>query len=121
MKKLAILGASYLQVPLIVKAKELGIETHVFAWEDGAVGKELADYFYPISILNTNEIYNICKKIFINTKSNYLNLIENNPSIKHIIQEVSILDFQYIENLGQQYSIDPKILDEIYQLYYQLH
>ena len=66
MKKLAILGASYLQVPLIEKANELGIETHVFAWEDGAVGKELADYFYPISVLNTDEIYNICKKININ-------------------------------------------------------
>jgi biotin carboxylase len=66
MQKLAILGASYLQVPLIVKAKELGIETHVFAWDEGAVGKELADYFYPISILNTNEIYNVCQKININ-------------------------------------------------------
>ena len=38
MKKLAILGASYLQVPLIKKANEMGIETHVFAWEKGAVG-----------------------------------------------------------------------------------
>lgn len=66
MKKLAILGASYLQVPLIVKAKELGIETHVFAWEEGAVGKELADYFYPISVLNTDEIYYKCKNLNIN-------------------------------------------------------
>lgn len=32
MKKLAIIGASYLQKPLIERAKELGYETHVFAW-----------------------------------------------------------------------------------------
>lgn len=30
-KKIAIIGASYLQLPLIQKAKELGYETHVFA------------------------------------------------------------------------------------------
>ena len=31
MKKLAIIGASYLQNPLILKAKAMGLETHVFA------------------------------------------------------------------------------------------
>jgi hypothetical protein len=46
--KLAILGASYLQVPLIRKENEIGLETHVFAWEEGAVGKELASYFYSL-------------------------------------------------------------------------
>ncbi|KIC03417.1 hypothetical protein OA88_03335 [Flavobacterium sp. JRM] len=56
-KKIAIIGASYLQVPLILKAKEMGIETHCFAWEEGAVGKEFSDFFYPISILNKEEIY----------------------------------------------------------------
>lgn len=65
MKKLAIIGASYLQVPLIKKAKELHIETHVFAWEEGAVGKEYADYFYPISIVEKEKILNKCKEIGI--------------------------------------------------------
>jgi biotin carboxylase len=63
MKKLAILGASYLQVPLINKANEMGLETHVFAWEDGAVGKALATHFYPISILDKYAILNKCKEI----------------------------------------------------------
>jgi biotin carboxylase len=56
MKKLAILGASYLQVPLIKKAKEMGIETHCFAWEEGAIGKGIADFFYPISIIDKEAI-----------------------------------------------------------------
>ena len=29
------------------KAKEMGYETHVFAWAEGAVGKDFADYFIP--------------------------------------------------------------------------
>jgi len=65
MKKLAILGASYLQVPLIYKAKQMGIETHVFAWENGAVGKEFSDFFYPISILDKESILLKCKEIGI--------------------------------------------------------
>ena len=47
MKKLAVIGASYLQLPLIEKAKSLGYETHVFAWKAGDVGEEAADVFHP--------------------------------------------------------------------------
>ena len=65
MRKLAILGASYLQVSLIKKANDMGLETHVFAWEEGAVGKELASYFYPISILDKETILLKCKEIGI--------------------------------------------------------
>ena len=55
-KKIAIIGASYLQVPLLLKAKSMGLETHCFAWEDGAVGKDLSDFFYPISILEISDV-----------------------------------------------------------------
>lgn len=65
MKKLAIIGASYLQEPLIRKAKEMGIETHVFAWQVGDVGEKIADYFYPISIVEKEEILYKCQKIGI--------------------------------------------------------
>lgn len=65
MKKLAIIGASYLQQPLIEKAKEMGIETHVFAWKCGDVGEMSADYFYPISIVEKEKILEECKKIGI--------------------------------------------------------
>lgn len=62
-EKLIIIGANDFQAQLIKKANELGYETHVFAWEDGAVGKTIADYFYPISIVNKDEILEYCKKI----------------------------------------------------------
>ncbi len=63
MKKLVIIGANDFQNQLILKAKSLGYETHVFAWEDGAVGKNTADYFYPISIIEKEEILKKCKEI----------------------------------------------------------
>lgn len=66
LKKLAIIGASYLQEPLIRKAKEMGIETHVFAWQVGDVGEEIADYFYPISIVEKEEILHRCQEIGVN-------------------------------------------------------
>ena len=63
--KIAIIGANEFQNKLIIKAKEMGIETHVFAWEEGAVGKENSDFFYPISIIEKEKILEICKKIKI--------------------------------------------------------
>lgn len=63
MKKLVIIGANDFQNQLILKAKSLGYETHVFAWEDGAVGKDNADYFYPISIIEKDKILEKCKEI----------------------------------------------------------
>lgn len=65
MKKIAIIGANEFQRKLVLKAKEMGIETHVFAWEEGAVSKDVADYFYPISITEKNSILDIVKVIGI--------------------------------------------------------
>ena len=65
-QKLAVIGASYLQQPLVEKAKEMGLEVHCFAWEEGAVCKDIADHFYPISIIEKEEILSICQQVGIN-------------------------------------------------------
>ena len=62
MHKLAVIGASYLQLPLVKKAKELGIYTICFAWEEGAVCKEAADEFYPISVIEKDQILAVCRE-----------------------------------------------------------
>lgn len=64
-KKLAIIGASYLQMPLIETARRMGLETHVFAWQAGDPGEEAADFFYPVSIVETQEIEKICRNLEI--------------------------------------------------------
>ena len=90
MKKLAILGASYLQVPLIIKANEMGLETHVFAWEEGAIGKELASYFYPISILDKEAILLKCKEIGIHGITTIATDIAM-PSVNFIAKELKLV------------------------------
>lgn len=61
--KIVIIGANDFQNPLIEKAKELGYETHVFAWKSGDIGEKTADFFYPISIIEKEQILEQCKKI----------------------------------------------------------
>jgi len=62
-KKIAIIGANEFQRPLIRKANELGYETHVFAWQQGSVGAKDAYRYYPISIVDKEEILAECRKI----------------------------------------------------------
>jgi len=62
-KNLVIIGANEFQNPLILRAKELGYVTHVFAWQAGDIGEYTADYFYPISIIEKEQILDICRLI----------------------------------------------------------
>jgi len=87
-KNLAIIGASYLQLPLIKKAKELGYTTHVFAWAANDVGEKEADIFYPISIIEKDEILAKCKEIGI-------------CGICSIASDVAVITVNYVaEKLG---------------------
>lgn len=65
MRKIAIIGAAQGQLPICLKAKEMGIETHCFATENNAACKDYVDFFYPISILEMDKIVDVCKKINI--------------------------------------------------------
>ena len=86
--RLVIIGANDFQNQLIKKAKTLGFETHVFAWEDGAVGKKSSDYFYPISITEKEEILEKCREI-------------NPCGVCSIASDLASITVNYIaENLG---------------------
>lgn len=82
-KKLAIIGGSYLQLPAVLKAKELGYEVYCFAWRDGAVCEAYADYFYPISIVEKEEILKECMRIGID-------------GITSIASDVAVLTVNYV-------------------------
>lgn len=64
-QKLAVIGANYLQKPLVEKAVDLGIETHVFAWEKGNIAASVADYYYPVSVIEKETILEKCREIGI--------------------------------------------------------
>lgn len=63
--KLAILGAGKVARFYAECAREMGVETHCFAWDRGAVAKDAVDYFHPISIFEEDEIAAICADLGI--------------------------------------------------------
>ncbi len=88
MKKLAIIGASYLQKPLVEKCRELGVYSICFAWEEGAVCKDLCDKFYPISTIDKEEILKVCQE-------------EEIDGITSIASDVAVLTINFVaEKMG---------------------
>lgn len=65
MKRLAVLGASFLQRDLIKKAKELGHEVHALAWADGEVvsGEGEVDGFHDVSLRDVDAVVARCKEL----------------------------------------------------------
>lgn len=61
MNTIAIIGVAHGQKALYLKAKEMGIRTIGFGWQEGAECDKLADRYYPVSILDTDKICDICK------------------------------------------------------------
>jgi biotin carboxylase len=96
MKKIAIIGASYLQLPLVLKAKEMEIETHCFAWEEGAVCRDFCDFFYPISILDKEKILVTCKKIKIDGITSIASDAAV-PTICFVAENLGLISNEYID------------------------
>lgn len=61
MKRLLIVGASILQLPAILKAKEMGLYVAVADFNPKAVGIFYADKFYEVSTIDEEGIYQAAK------------------------------------------------------------
>lgn len=61
--RLMILGTNEYQNPLILRAKELGYETHVFGWPHGEIGEKTADVYHPVNILDYDLLWEECQKL----------------------------------------------------------
>lgn len=57
MKRLLIIGASILQVPAIVRAKEMGLYVAVLDYNPNAVGIPLADEYFNVSTIDAEGVY----------------------------------------------------------------
>lgn len=64
-KKIAIIGASKIQLPVVLRVNDMGYESHVFAWEEGNAVNHVASAFYPISILEKELILEKCLELKI--------------------------------------------------------
>jgi biotin carboxylase len=97
-QKLAILGASYLQLPLFLKAREMGVETHCFAWSEGAVCKDYSDYFYPISILDKESVFVKCEEIKIDGITTIATDMAV-PTICYVAEKLNLISNSYCSSL----------------------
>ncbi|MFS1350587.1 hypothetical protein ACLZX5_03190 [Enterococcus faecium] len=62
-KKILILGASILQVPLIKEAKSMGLVVGIADINPNSVGIQYGDYFYQVDIFDEKEVYKIAKNL----------------------------------------------------------
>jgi biotin carboxylase len=63
MKKLLILGASLLQIPIIRTAKEMGVYTISVDWNEDAPGRPEADEFFCLSTNDTENLLALSVKL----------------------------------------------------------
>ena len=61
--RLMILGTNEYQNPLILRAKELGYETHVFGRPCGEIGESTADVFHPVDLLDYDKLWEECERL----------------------------------------------------------
>ena len=58
-----ILGTNEYQNPLILRAKELGYETHVYGWPVGEIGEKTADVYHPVNVMDYEAMWAECQHL----------------------------------------------------------
>ena len=88
-KKLAVIGASHFQMPLIERAQEKGCEVHAFAWQCGDVGETAADVFHPVSITEVDQIVRICREVGVDGICTIASDLAT-VAVSHVAEELSL-------------------------------
>ncbi len=94
MKKLAIIGASYLQEPLVKKAKEMGLYSICFAWADGATCKDKCDKFYDISTIEKERILEVCRQEHIDGIATMASDVAA-PTVAYVANQMGLVGNDY--------------------------
>lgn len=69
MKRLLIIGASILQLPAIMKAKEMGFRVGVVDYSPGAIGISYADDYFDYSTIDADGILQAGVANLVGTRS----------------------------------------------------
>ncbi len=106
MKKIAIIGANEFQNPLILKAKSLGYETHVFSSPFGKIGEKTADIFYPISIFDREGILKKCHEIEPDAITSIASDAAT-PSVVYVANELGLPsnDYEHLAEYTNKYEM----------------
>jgi len=93
-KTIAIIGASYLQRPLVERAKQMGLRTICFAWAEGAVCKDICDVFYPVSITEKEQILRLCQEEHIDGVCTIASDVAA-PTVAYVAQHMGLTGNSY--------------------------
>jgi len=88
MSKLLILGASILQLPAILQAKELGHHVTVADYDPEAVGVKYADEYFNVSTIDINAICDIANRI----KPDGIMTLATDMPLRSVAAATSLLD-----------------------------
>jgi biotin carboxylase len=88
-KKILILGASALQLPAIMKSKEMNLFVLVLDQNPNAIGVKYADAFEPISTVDTNKILEAAKRYEVDA---IITIASDRPmlSIAYVCKELNL-------------------------------
>lgn len=88
-KKIAILGANEPLASSFIQTRKMGYEIHCFALDEGAVCKQYADYFYPISFSNRDYVLKECERIGIDGIVSF-SLESALPTVNYVAQRMNL-------------------------------
>ena len=98
MRTLAVIGAGYLQRPVVERAKQMGLRTICFAWSQGAVCKDICDTFYPVSITEKEEILRLCRKEQIDGICTIASDVAA-PTVAYVAEQMGLIGNSYEASL----------------------
>lgn len=112
MKKLAVIGANEPLLPFYKKAVKLGFDIYAFAWDEGAVCKDLAKEFYPISFTEKDLILEKCKEIGIDGITSF-SLESALPTVIYIAEKMNLVSnsSSILDYTGNKYNMRQKCRD----------
>jgi len=105
MKTIAIIGVSTGQRAICLKAREMGLRTLAFGWDNGAVCKSIVDKYYPISITDVDNIVDICRK----------------EAVSGVVSNASDLTVKVVSAVSTKLGLrgnDPVVIDKILNKFY---
>lgn len=62
-KKLAIIGSGRMAWIFGKNAREMGVETHCFSFDEHAIARESVDFFHDISIKEKEHVLDVCREL----------------------------------------------------------
>ena len=83
-----------MQLPVVERAKEMGLRTICFAWPQGAVCKDVCDVFYPVSITEKEEILRLCREEHIDGICTIASDVAA-PTVAYVAQEMGLPGNEY--------------------------